>query len=290
MGAAPCDCRPVRRRRRERSGGGPRGRGPPGHQHPPDEQGGAVEGVGDQRAAPHARRRTTWSTPPSPPARSRYVQESICFPYLDQGDDWIDEESPARSRRGLRWRGRRGGGHAAVLGRWRRRRRAALRPVPRAGQHPRRDVQRACSAGGSTRSSGAPTPYTSFIHADDAGSAVAAALTVAAGIYNMGDDEPLTRLRRAGWRRQALGVKPPQARSRPPLARGDAELGQADDEVAPGLQPEAQGGQRMATGPPVDPRSWHAALHRLREADLALAAEDVLQELAAGVAGQLVGA
>ena len=40
---------------------------------------------------------------------------------------------------------------------------------------------------------GPPDGYTSFIHAEDAGSAVVAALRAPSGIYNVADDEPLTR-------------------------------------------------------------------------------------------------
>lgn len=58
---------------------------------------------------------------------------------------------------------------------------------------------------------GAPDAYASFIHANDAGSAVAAALTVPSGIYNVADDEPLTRAEAGRVVAEALGVKPPRA-------------------------------------------------------------------------------
>jgi nucleoside-diphosphate-sugar epimerase len=41
---------------------------------------------------------------------------------------------------------------------------------------------------------GAPNTYVSSIHVADGGAAVSAALTVAAGTYNIVDDEPMTKL------------------------------------------------------------------------------------------------
>ncbi|HET7719349.1 MAG TPA: hypothetical protein VFK43_05225, partial [Acidimicrobiales bacterium] len=48
-----------------------------------------------------------------------------------------------------------------------------------------------------------------FIHAEDAGRAVAAALAVPSGTYNVGDDEPLTRAEAGRAAAEALGVRPP---------------------------------------------------------------------------------
>ena len=56
---------------------------------------------------------------------------------------------------------------------------------------------------------GPPEGYTSFIHAEDAGSAVAAALRAPSGTYNVVDDEPLTRAEAGRIVAEALQVKPP---------------------------------------------------------------------------------
>jgi nucleoside-diphosphate-sugar epimerase len=58
---------------------------------------------------------------------------------------------------------------------------------------------------------GPPDAFTSFVHADDAGTAVAAALSIPAGTYNVADDEPLTRLDAGRAVADALGVKPPRS-------------------------------------------------------------------------------
>jgi nucleoside-diphosphate-sugar epimerase len=50
--------------------------------------------------------------------------------------------------------------------------------------------------------------YFSSIHADDAAAAVVAALTVPAGVYNVGDDEPLTRREWGDALCAAFGVRP----------------------------------------------------------------------------------
>jgi nucleoside-diphosphate-sugar epimerase len=119
-----------------------------------------------------------------------YLQESITFLYRDRGDEWLHETAPldapwplASARDAEAEAGRFGahGGRGVVLrfamfyapyapstldtvrlARWR------LVPVFGAGAH-----------------------FTSAIHVDDAAAAVAAALAVPAGIYNVGDDEPL---------------------------------------------------------------------------------------------------
>ncbi|MGV3759570.1 MAG: NAD-dependent epimerase/dehydratase family protein [Actinomycetota bacterium] len=140
---------------------------------------------------------------------ARYVQESICFPYLDQGDRWIDESSPldhvgpfagagvaernaARADEGgasgvvLRFAQLYGDGHHQELFdrllRWR------ISPF-----------------------FGPPDAYASWIHAEDAGRAVATALSLPAGTYNVVDDEPLTRAEAGEAAAGALGVRPPRS-------------------------------------------------------------------------------
>ena len=119
-----------------------------------------------------------------------YLQESITFLYADRGEEWLYETAPldapwplASARDAEAETGRFGtrGGRGVVLrfatfyapyapstldtvrlARWR------LVPVFGAGAH-----------------------YMSAIHVDDAAAAVVAALAAPAGIYNVGDDEPL---------------------------------------------------------------------------------------------------
>ena len=140
---------------------------------------------------------------------TRFVQESICFPYLDQGDDWITEESPldhvgvfagAGVAEAATARFSESGGTGVVL---------------RFAQFHGPGSAHVAFFNGLLRKRinpfvGPPDAYTSFIHADDAGSAVAAAMALPPGIYNVGDDEPMTRLEAGQAAAEALGVKPPR--------------------------------------------------------------------------------
>lgn len=141
---------------------------------------------------------------------TRYVQESICFPYVDQGDAWIDEDSPLE--------------HVAVFAGAADAEAAAARftasggtgVVLRFAQFHGRGSSHVEAFNALARKRinpfvGPPEGYTSFVHADDAGSAVAAAITVPSGIYNVADDEPLTRAEAGQVVAAALGVKPPRA-------------------------------------------------------------------------------
>ena len=141
---------------------------------------------------------------------ARYVQESICFPYLDQGDAWIDEDAPvdhigpfagsAVAEAGAA-RFDAGGGAGVVL-------RFAQFHGPGSGHV---ETFNAIARRRINPFVGAPDSYASFIHADDAGAAVAAAFELPGGIYNVADDEPLTRADAGAAISAALGVKPPKA-------------------------------------------------------------------------------
>ena len=140
---------------------------------------------------------------------TRYVQESICFPYLDQGDDWITEESPldhvgvfagAAHAEAAAARFTTSGGAGIVL---------------RFTQFHGPGSAHVEFFNGLLRKRinpfvGPPDTYTSFVHADDAGSSVATAIGLPPGIYNVVDDEPLTRLEAGRAAAAALGVKPPR--------------------------------------------------------------------------------
>lgn len=138
----------------------------------------------------------------------RYVQESICFPYVDSGPDWVDEDV-ARTENALtasvvdaeRSASRFGeaGGEAVVL---------------RFAQFYSDDSEHVRTFHRLVRWRIAPLPgdpgsYTSFIHADDAATAVAAAIGAAPGTYNVGDDEPLTRADANAVIARAVGARPP---------------------------------------------------------------------------------
>lgn len=141
---------------------------------------------------------------------SRYVQEAICFPYLDQGDRWIDEDSPIEHTRMFA-----GAGHAeAAVARFRAT--GADGVVLRFAQfhgsgNAHVDFFNALARKRINPFLGAPGAYTSLVHVADAGAAVAAALTTPSGTYNIGDDEPMTRADAGRVVADALGVKPPFA-------------------------------------------------------------------------------
>lgn len=138
----------------------------------------------------------------------RYVQESIAFPYLDHADRWIDEDHPvdhtgpftgARDAEAAAARFADRGGAGVVL---------------RYAQFYAPDSTHTKAANATVRRRinpfiGAPSGYTSFIHAEDAGSAVVAALRAPSGTYNVVDDDPLTRAEAGEIVAEALGVKPP---------------------------------------------------------------------------------
>jgi nucleoside-diphosphate-sugar epimerase len=139
----------------------------------------------------------------------RYVQESICFPYLDGGDRWLDEEAPIEHAGGP-FRGAaaaeqaaarfgRQGGTAVVL-----RFAAFYAPDSSHTQAFNRLLRRRINP-----FAGPPDAYVSSIHAEDAGTAVVSALSAPAGVYNIADDEPLTRREAGAAAAAALGRRRP---------------------------------------------------------------------------------
>jgi nucleoside-diphosphate-sugar epimerase len=150
---------------------------------------------------------------------TRYMQESICFPYVDAGDAWIDEDAPvdhvgpfsgAAAAETSAARFTAAGGNGVVL-------RFAQFYAPESS-HTRafnRLLRRRINP-----FVGPPDAYMSSIHAEDAGSSVAAAFWAPAGIYNVGDDEPLTRREAGEVAAAALGRRRPLGMPGPLLAVG----------------------------------------------------------------------
>lgn len=126
----------------------------------------------------------------------RFVQESIAFTYADGGDTWLDEDAPIDmvgfmtstteaegnaqrfTRESAAWNG------AGVVLRF------GLFYGP--DSHSTVDSFRLVRIGAAP-AMGAANAYQPSISTDDAAAAAVAALRAPAGIYNVGDDEPLTK-------------------------------------------------------------------------------------------------
>jgi nucleoside-diphosphate-sugar epimerase len=137
----------------------------------------------------------------------RYVQESIAFIYPDSGDQWIDEDvaldPPAlgRANQAAEHQAERFDGAGVVL---------------RFGQFyaPESDHTLYMRRMALRRMPPLPGPKNAYgpaLAAEDAGTAVVAALKAPAGVWNVTDDEPLTRAAYNRGVADALGVKPPLA-------------------------------------------------------------------------------
>jgi nucleoside-diphosphate-sugar epimerase len=140
---------------------------------------------------------------------TRFIQESFAPIYEDGGEGWVDELAPVRFTRYNRsvgdaehsagWFTERGG-TGIVL-------RFAAFYGPDAAQ----TLELIASVRkGRALLPGRPEGFFSSISHDDAAAAALAALGVPAGIYNAGDDEPVTRREYVDTLAQALGVPPPR--------------------------------------------------------------------------------
>ena len=145
-----------------------------------------------------------------------FVQESITFLYADAGDRWIDEDglidAPPHARSTLEAQGQAhrftaSGGTGVVL-------RFALFYGP--DSHHTLDAVRLARRR-LAATFGSRDAYLSSISTDDAATAVVAALGAASGVYNVVDDEPLTRRDHFDALARALGVRAP--RFAPAVAR-----------------------------------------------------------------------
>jgi nucleoside-diphosphate-sugar epimerase len=122
----------------------------------------------------------------------RLVQESVSMLYRDRGDAWIDEDCPTDSFPMAH------GNHTAEASANRFSAAGGVGVILRFGwfygpgaTHSEEFL--ALARRGICVMMGAPDGYVSSIHVADGGVAVAAALTVPAGTYNIVDDEPLTK-------------------------------------------------------------------------------------------------
>lgn len=152
---------------------------------------------------------------------ARFVQESITFPYVDGGSDWIDEEQqrdvPAMTAsvddaEAAAARFTRRGGHGVVL-----RFGAFYAPESDQTTMSRRLIDRRVAP-----LTGRPTAYRSMVHADDAAAAVVAALIAPAGVFNVVDDEPLPNEELVKVWAEVQGRKPPRFPPRALTALGGA--------------------------------------------------------------------
>ncbi|MGP4097459.1 NAD-dependent epimerase/dehydratase family protein [Nonomuraea sp. KM90] len=138
----------------------------------------------------------------------RVVQESVSMLYRDQGDRWIDEDSPvdhypltrgnfAAEANACRFAAT-GGGAAVIL-------RLGWFLGPGAEHSEQLFAQARHHVG---MILGHPAGYVSSIHLSDAASAVVAALGAPGGTYNVVDDEPLTKRAYANAVARAARTRP----------------------------------------------------------------------------------
>jgi 2-alkyl-3-oxoalkanoate reductase len=140
---------------------------------------------------------------------ARFLQESFAPAYPDHGDRWITEELPLRSvryNRGL-------AGAEASAARFTER--GGSGSTLRFGMFYGDDDPFTQQLLSSVRSGrlplfGSPEAYISFVHHDDAASAVVAAIDAPAGPYNVVDDEPLRRRELGALLAKHLGVREPK--------------------------------------------------------------------------------
>jgi len=137
----------------------------------------------------------------------RIVKESITFAYQDGGDAWLDESSPITATPGLMAPALEGeqialelanAGGAAV----------ALRfGLFYGGANPGTDEMLRLARWRGSMVAGTGGAYMSSVHAGDVATAVVAALDAPSGIYNVCDDEPLTRREALDAFSGAFGLK-----------------------------------------------------------------------------------
>jgi nucleoside-diphosphate-sugar epimerase len=182
---------------------------------------------------------------------ARYVQESIAFLYRDGGERWLDESAPIDPVANLRSatmaeanaaRFSASGGTGVIL-----RFAAFYGPDSDATLAMIRLAKRRIALGAG------PDAYMSSITTDDAAAAVVSSLSAPAGLYNVGDDEPVTRREFFAALAGALGVKPPRI-----APAGLARLGGSKASVL-------VRSQRVSNGAFVEATGWKPAQRSVRE-------------------------
>jgi UDP-glucose 4-epimerase len=148
----------------------------------------------------------------------RLAQESIAFVYADGGDAWLDEDAPV-AEGGVATTALLAERNASELF-------AGDTVVLRFGQFmgPESDSAQAALAAarrGESVAAGPPGAYRPTVWLDDAAAAIAAALHVPPGTYNVADDEPPTyaEMDAALAAVAGVGALRPPARQHGPLAR-----------------------------------------------------------------------
>lgn len=135
-----------------------------------------------------------------------YIGESITFPYLDAGPDWIDESQPRDHHAGTKTvidaeaaarRVTESGGTGVVL-------RFAMFHAVDSGHI---GTFLAMAKRGLAPFFGRPDGFQSFIDADDAARAVVAALDAPPGVYNVAEPDPKTRAEHSAELAAVVGRK-----------------------------------------------------------------------------------
>ena len=182
---------------------------------------------------------------------ARYVQESIAFLYRDGGEGWLDESSPIDPIANLRSapvaeanaaRFSASGATGVIL-----RFAAFYGPDSNATLDMIRLARRRIALGAG------PDAYMSSITTDDAAAAVVSSLAAPAGLYNVGDDEPVTRRDFFAALAGALGVGPSRI-----APAGLARLGGSKASVL-------VRSQRVSNGAFVEATGWKPAQRSVRE-------------------------
>jgi nucleoside-diphosphate-sugar epimerase len=139
----------------------------------------------------------------------RFIQESFAPIYADAGNQWIDETSPIQPARYNRAvvDAEASAFHATASG--------ATGVVLRFAYFYDLDSDFSADAARMVRRNwapafGNPASYISSVTHDDAAAAVVAALNVPAGVYNIGDNDPVTRRDFYNALAAAIGARPPR--------------------------------------------------------------------------------
>jgi nucleoside-diphosphate-sugar epimerase len=139
----------------------------------------------------------------------RFIQESFAPVYPDRGDHWIDETTPIEPVR----YNRSVADAEASARRFSRAGRTGI--IVRFGGFYGPDAEQTIELIRMVRKGWAPLPgpedaFISSVSHDDAATAVAAALTIASGAYNVVDDEPVTHREFVDSLAKTVGVGPPR--------------------------------------------------------------------------------